>query len=110
MGNALFDAVLETSNATRTTNGMKAWKSSLNKVLDLFSKGSSLRKNPNAVRNMVREAYVEDKLSTLRCLFYLRDIRGNGGQGEREVFRKGIREFAELDTQLFINSNIIRII
>ena len=79
MGNALFDAVLETSNATRTTNGMKAWKSSLNKVLDLFSKGSSLRKNPNAVRNMVREAYVEDKLSTLRCLFYLRDIRGNGG-------------------------------
>lgn len=107
MANTLFDAVLETSNETRTTNGMKAWKSSLNKVLDLFSKGSSLRKNPNAVRNMVREAYVEDKLSTLRCLFYLRDIRGNGGQGEREVFRMGIREFAELDTQLFINSNII---
>lgn len=107
MTNTLFDAIKETSNATTTTNGMAAWKSSLNKVLDLFAKGSSYRKNADGIRNLVREAYVEDKLNTLRCLFYLRDIRGNGGQGEREVFRNGIREIAELDTKTFINSNII---
>ena len=90
MGNALFDAIKETDNLTETTDGMAAWKSTLNAVLDLFAKGASYRKNPNGIRTMVRSAWLEDKLSTVRCLFYLRDVRGNGGQGEREVFRKGI--------------------
>lgn len=107
MANNLFDAVKEVDNATITTNGMAAWKSTLSNVLDLFAMGSSYRKNPGAIRKIVRDAYLEDKLSTIRCLFYLRDIRGNGGQGEREVFRNGIREVAELDTKTFINSNII---
>ena len=107
MANTLFGAIKETDNATVTTNGMAAFKSTLSKVLDLFSKGHSYRKNANGVKTLVREAYLEDKLTTLRCLFYLRDIRGNGGQGERAVFRAGIREIAELDTKSFINSNII---
>ena len=107
MGNALFDAIKDTSNATVTTNGMAAWKSTLNAVLDLFAKGASYRKNPNGIRTMVRDAWLEDKLSTVRCLFYLRDVRGNGGQGEREVFRKGIHEVATLDPKIFINSNLI---
>lgn len=105
MAKTLFDAVKETDNATYTENGMSAYKSSLNKVLDLFAKGASHRKSSNVIPTMVREAYLEDKLSTVRCLFYLRDIRG--GQGEREVFRKGIREIAEIDTRNFIISNII---
>lgn len=107
MGNALFDAIKETDNLTETTNGMAAWKSTLNSVLDLFAKGASYRKNPNGIRTMVRSAWLEDKLSTVRCLFYLRDVRGNGGQGEREVFRKGIHEVATLEPKTFINSNII---
>ena len=90
---------------TTTTNGMEAYKSSLNSVLDLFAKGASYRKSANAIPTMVRDAYLEDKLATVRCLFYLRDIRG--GQGEREVFRKGIHTVAELDPKTFINSNLI---
>jgi hypothetical protein len=105
MAKTLFDAVKETDNATYTENGMAAYKSSLNKVLDLFAKGASHRKSSNTIPMMVRDAYAEDKLSTVRCLFYLRDVRG--GQGEREVFRKGIREVAEIDTTTFINSNLI---
>ncbi len=107
MGNALFDAIKETDNLTATINGMAACKSTLNSVLDLFAKGASYRKNPNGIRTMVRNAWLEDKLSTVRCLFYLRDVRGNGGQGEREVFRKGIHEVATLDPKVFINSNLI---
>lgn len=107
MANTLFEAVKETDNVTITTNGMAAWKSTLNKVLDLFATGSSYRKNLNGLSELVTEAYREDKLATVRCLFYLRDIRGNGGQGEREVFRKGMRQIAELDTKTFINSNLI---
>jgi hypothetical protein len=105
MAKTLFDAIKETDNATTTTNGMSAYKSSLNKVLDLFAKGASHRKTANAIPMMVRDAYLEDKLTTVRCLFYLRDIRG--GQGEREVFRKGIHTVAELDPKTFINSNLI---
>lgn len=105
MAKTLFDAVMETDNATHTENGMSAYKSSLSKVLDLFAKGASHRKSSDAIPMMVRDAYNEDKLSTVRCLFYLRDVRG--GQGEREVFRKGIREVAEIDTKTFINSNLI---
>jgi len=105
MSNPLFEAIKETDNMTTTTNGMEAYKSSLNSVLDLFAKGASYRKSANAIPTMVRDAYLENKLATVRCLFYLRDIRG--GQGEREVFRKGIRTVAELDPKTFINSNLI---
>ena len=105
MSNPLFEAIKETDNLTTTTNGMEAYKSSLNAVLDLFAKGASYRKSANAIPTMVRDAYLEDKLATVRCLFYLRDIRG--GQGEREVFRKGIHTVAELDPKTFINSNLI---
>ena len=105
MSNPLFEAIKETDNMSTTTNGMEAYKSSLNAVLDLFAKGASYRKSANAIPTMVRDAYLEDKLATVRCLFYLRDIRG--GQGEREVFRKGIHTVAELDPKTFINSNLI---
>lgn len=105
MSNPLFEAIKETDNMTTTTNGMEAYKSSLNSVLDLFAKGASYRKSANAIPTMVRDAYLDDKLATVRCLFYLRDIRG--GQGEREVFRKGIHTVAELDPKTFINSNLI---
>lgn len=105
MTNTLFEAMKETDNETVTTNGMAAVKSTLSKVLDLFAKGASYRKRAEVIKPLVRAAYLEDKLLTIRCLFYLRDVRG--GQGEREIFRKGIREVAELDTKTFINSNLI---
>lgn len=108
MTNSLFNAMKECNNSTTTTNGMSACRSTLSALLDLFTGGASLRKTPAAVPQAVRAAYLEDKLGTLRCLFYLRDIRGNGGQGEREVFRAGIRTVAELDTELFLRSGIIR--
>lgn len=106
--NPLFNAMKECNNSTITTNGMSACRSTLSALLDLFAGGASLRKTPAAVPQAVRAAYLEDKLGTLRCLFYLRDIRGNGGQGEREVFRAGLRTVAELDTDLFLRSGIIR--
>lgn len=108
MTNPLFNAMKECRNSTTTTNGMSACRSTLSALLDLFSGGAVLRKTPADVPQAVRAAYREDKLGTLRCLFYLRDIRGNGGQGEREVFRAGIRTVAELDTELFLRSGIIR--
>ena len=85
----LFDAVAAVDNDTVTENGMPAYKSTLSKVLDLFSDGFSHRRNPSGVDKLVREAALENKELTLRCLFYLRDI--HEGQGERAVFRQGMR-------------------
>ena len=106
--NALFAAMKACDNTTQTTNGMTACRSTLSALLDLFMGGASLRKAPAQVPQAVRAAYLEDKLGTLRCLFYLRDIRGNGGQGERDVFRAGIRTVAELDTELFVRSGVLQ--
>ena len=106
--NALFAAMKACDNTTLTTNGMTACRSTLSALLDLFMGGASLRKAPAQVPQAVRAAYLEDKLGTLRCLFYLRDIRGNGGQGERDVFRAGIRTVAELDTELFVRSGVLQ--
>ena len=91
---SLFDAVAVVDNNTVTENGMPAYKSTLSKVLDLFTDGFSYRRNPKGVENAVREAALENKELTLRCLFYLRDI--HEGQGERAVFRHGMRTLLSL--------------
>lgn len=88
---SLFEAAKEENNITLTENEDLAFKSSLSKVLDLFQDGFSYRRNPEKIRQLVREAALEDSLNTLRCLFYIRDI--HEGQGEREVFRAGMRAF-----------------
>lgn len=49
------------------------------------------------MKSLVRKAYSEDKLFCIRILFYFRDIRGNGGQGERNVFREGMKELIDID-------------
>jgi hypothetical protein len=67
----------------RTTNGMKARKSTSSAVVDLFFKiGASRGKNitPEFVA-----AYVEDKDLALRIAAWVRDVRG--GAGERQLFR-----------------------
>lgn len=110
MKNKLFEAAKACDNDALTENGAKACLSTLDKVLDLFFKGSSYRSNPSGLPQLVRDAYNDDKELTLKCLFYLRDIRGNGGQGERTVFRKGIREIAELDADVFTKNNLLPLI
>lgn len=96
------------NNLTETTNGMTAYVSTLNAVLDLFSKGSSLRSaSIEDIERHVMNALNEDKQLALRCLFYLRDIRGEG-QGERRVFRLGLRYLAQNNIDSFIKSDIIK--
>ena len=58
---SLFDAVAVVDNNTVTENGMPAYKSTLSKVLDLFTDGFSYRRNPKGVENAVREAALENK-------------------------------------------------
>ena len=67
----------------RTTNGMKARKSTANAVVDLFYNiGASRGKN---VIPAFTAAFAEDKALALRVAAWARDVRG--GAGERQLFR-----------------------
>ena len=74
------------SNKTaRTANGALSNTSTLNPVLDFFSKAGAMRGREAEAFKLFQKAFDTDPQSAIRCLFYLRDIRG--GQGERSVFR-----------------------
>ena len=78
----------------RTTNGMKARKSTANAVVDLFYNiGASRGKN---IVPAFTAAFVEDKELALRIALWARDVRG--GSGERELFRSILKHLEKTDT------------
>jgi hypothetical protein len=75
-----------------TDNGATSNKSTLNHVLDFFSKSGALRGNEEEALTLFINAFTENKLLAKKALFYSRDIRG--GQGERTNFRHIINYLA----------------
>ena len=82
-----FEKMLKQVNVTQTENGAKAYKSTQSALLDLFRTGGIARElDDTELFELFRNAYTEDKLLTLKTMFYLRDCRG--GVGERQTFRR----------------------
>ena len=74
------------NNYGYTENGGIKHKTTMSNVLDMFAMGGAMRKRTeDDIIIMFKKAYDEDHTLALRCLFYLRDVRG--GQGERRFFR-----------------------
>lgn len=97
--NTLLNAMKETNNYTFTENGDLAYKSTLNEVYDLFSLGGSYRSRSDADCILLfKKAMEQDEVMALKCLFYLRDVRG--GQGERRFFRVIIKWLANNHTDM----------
>ena len=75
--NELLKGLKTASNVTTTANGATTYKSTMNKVYDLFATGAAMR---NASEEdcilLFKNAYEEDKSLALKCVFYLRDVRG----------------------------------
>ena len=89
-----FITALESEmNVTETLNGAKAYKSTLNKCLDLFGKIAACRNDVKQAQKLFAHAYAENPETATRILFWARDIRG--GQGEREVFRNLFKYLVE---------------
>lgn len=89
-----FITALESEmNVTETLNGAKAYKSTLNKCLDLFGKIAACRNDIKQAQRLFAFAYAENPETATRILFWARDIRG--GQGEREVFRNLFKYLVE---------------
>ncbi len=74
-----------TNKSARTANGALSNTTTLNPVLDFFSKAGAMRGRESEAFNLFQKAFDADPQNAIRVLFYLRDIRG--GQGERSVFR-----------------------
>ena len=89
--NTFLNQMTKDSNVTRTENGGVTRKSTESKVLDMFAVGGAYRtRSDEDVILLFKNAFEEDRLLAMKCLFYLRDIRG-GGQGERRFFRVAFR-------------------
>jgi hypothetical protein len=80
--NTFVNAVV--NQEARTTNGMRARKSTANACVDLFFKIGASR-GKDITKDFVA-AYVENKEVALRIALWARDARG--GSGEREIFRQ----------------------
>lgn len=84
--NAVLNALKENANYTLTENGAITHKSTLNSLLDLFALGGAYRnRSKEDCILLFKNAYNYSPEYALKCLFYLRDVRG--GQGERRFFR-----------------------
>lgn len=83
--------VAAANNSTVTANGMPAYKSTGDYVLDLFAKAGSSRSAD--LTDLFNKSLAENKELTLRTMLWARDVRG--GAGERETFRSFLKEFAK---------------
>ena len=89
--NAFVNAVA--NQEARTSNGMKARKSSANALVDLFYNiGASRGKN---IVPQFTSAMVQDKDLALRVALWARDVRG--GAGERQLFRDILTHLEKTD-------------
>lgn len=93
MGNTFMNAMTDANNFTYTENGGVTHKTTKSDLLDMFAMGAAFRNRSDAdVINLFKNAYAENPVYALKCLFYIRDIRG--GQGERRFFRVCMRWLA----------------
>lgn len=96
---SFLDELQKNTNETRTENNAVTNKSTLDPLLDFFSLAGAMRENPPEAAKLFSKTYPLDPLHTIRCMFYLRDIRG--GQGERDVFRVCLEELSVIDRPVY---------
>lgn len=86
MNNNLIDSLKRQTNTIETENGAVAYNSTLSKVYDMFAFGGAYRtRDDDDCILLFKNALEENETLAMKCLFYIRDIRG--GQGERRFFR-----------------------
>ena len=94
--NKFISGLQDVSNFTRTENGAVTHKTTKSDLLDMFAMGAAYRTRSNEdVILMFQKAYKENPVYALKCLFYIRDVRG--GQGERRFFRTCMKWLAQTD-------------
>ena len=91
--NSMLNGLKNATNYTLTENGGITHKTTKSDLLDMFAMGAAMRNRSDSdVMLMFRKAFAENPVYALKCLFYIRDVRG--GQGERRFFRVVIKDMA----------------
>ena len=91
--NKFMNGLIDENNFTFTENGALTHKTTKSGLLDLFAMGAAYRsRSDEDVILLFRKAFQEDPTYALKCLFYIRDVRG--GQGERRFFRVCVKDLA----------------
>ena len=75
--NTFMNGLSNSSNFTFTENGALTHKTTKSDLLDMFAMGAAYRTRSDAdVILMFRKAFAENPVYALKCLFYIRDVRG----------------------------------
>ena len=99
--NNFLNGLKAATNYIITENGAIANRSTLNDILDMFAFGAAYRnRSDEDCILLFKNAYEEDNILALRCLFYIRDIRG--GQGERRFFRTCMNWLAQKEPNVVL--------
>ena len=95
--NKFMNGLTNATNFTFTENGAVTHSTTKSDLLDMFAMGAAMRRRSDAdCILMFRKAFAENPAYALKCLFYIRDIRG--GQGERRFFRVCMKDLATYNT------------
>ena len=91
--NTFMNGLIDEINIGLTQNGAVKHNTTKSAVLDMFALCGAYRRRSDADCIIAfANAYEENPILALKCLFYLRDCRG--GQGERRFFRVCFRWLA----------------
>ena len=86
MNNPFLNALVDETNYTYTENGAITHKTTKSALLDMFALcGAYRHRSDEDCILAFKKALMENEAYAMKCLFYLRDVRG--GQGERRFFR-----------------------
>ena len=92
--NKFLNAMTDATNFTYTENGALTHRTTKSDLLNMFAMGAAMRtRSDEDVILMFRKAFAENPKYALKCLFYIRDVRG--GQGERRFFRLCMKDLAK---------------
>ena len=84
--NNFLNGMKSATNYTYTENGAVTHKTTMDGLMDLFAMGAAYRtRTDEDCIFLFKQAFDENPTYALKCLFYIRDVRG--GQGERRFFR-----------------------